>query len=368
MREWTEQEEQEMIELAKQGDPRANYELSLWALRRGEEEPGETRWNRLAAKCLVKAAQAGYPPAQDRMAELLHQSQGAKAAQPAPEPGPGPEPAQPVHREPVRLSDARAAAARRGQSPAPESTARRPARIVPGPLDEEEEPEDYGDEDDYPRRRRVKQRRPPEDDRYDRDDGGQDAAPAGGPGAGWGERQWRRVEIICVAVCAVLLVAIAVMIITSRSGSAGQTGAAIPAAGAANLTGDADSAGTTGDDAGGAGDDASAQEEYPSAETIADIQAADLEMFPAESEYVNVPTTATVKVDSQSLRLRKGPSTTYTPPICSMEDGTVVSIFANKENWSLVLYEGGEEGPVYGWCSSEYLIVTAGAADDSSVG
>ena len=241
--------------------------------------------------------------------------------------------------------------------------------IVIGKIESELDDEDeYGDEDDYPRRRRVKQRSPPEDDRYERDDGGQDAAPAGGPGAGWGERQWRRVEIICVAVCAVLLVAIAVMIITSRSGSAGQTGTAIPAAGAANLTGDADSAGTTGDDAGGAGDDASAQEEYPSAETIADIQAADLEMFPAESEYVNVPTTATVKVDSQSLRLRKGPSTTYTPPICSMEDGTVVSIFANKENWSLVLYEGGEEGPVYGWCSSEYLIVTAGAADDSSVG
>ena len=85
MREWTEQEEQQMIALAKQGDPQANYELSQWALRRGEEEPEESRWNRLAAKCLVKAAQAGYAPAQARMAELLHASNDGAASAARPE-------------------------------------------------------------------------------------------------------------------------------------------------------------------------------------------------------------------------------------------------------------------------------------------
>ena len=74
MNEWTEQEEQQIIERAKTGDPEANYALSLWALERGEEEPDEPRWNRLAAKCLVKAAQAGYGPAKEQMAALLKQS------------------------------------------------------------------------------------------------------------------------------------------------------------------------------------------------------------------------------------------------------------------------------------------------------
>ena len=85
MDEWTEQEEQQIIEQAKTGDPEANYALSLWALRRGEEEPDEPRWNRLAAKCLVKAAQAGYGPAKEQMASLLSQSgQSVPAPQSAP--------------------------------------------------------------------------------------------------------------------------------------------------------------------------------------------------------------------------------------------------------------------------------------------
>ena len=355
MREWTEQEEQEMIELARQGDPKANYELSLWALRRAEEEPEETRWNRLAAKCLVKAAKAGYGPAQERMAQVLHQAQAKE--QPASVPS---EPEESgVPRQPVRLSDARAA--RRSQSPAPESTARRPEPPQEERLDWD------GDEDDAPRGRRGRKPRvlydqPEEpvrqDDYYDDEpaeddfDGGDDGAPR------WGEKQWRRVEFICIAVCAVLLVLIAVMIITGRRDSGSE-----PANPTVPVAGDANTAGT--------GADASPTPEpglYPDDETLAAIQKADLEVYPAESDYVSVPTTATVKVDSQSLRLRTGPSTTYVPPICNMEDGTTVDVFAIKNNWSLVLYKDGEDGPVYGWCSSEYLIVTSGAADNSSVG
>ena len=105
MRDWTEQEEQELIELAKTGDPRANYELSQWALARGEEEPDEPRWNRLAAKCLVKAAQAGYGPAQERMAEILRQQQ--KDPAPTTAARASRQTSAAAAPEPVRLSDAR---------------------------------------------------------------------------------------------------------------------------------------------------------------------------------------------------------------------------------------------------------------------
>ena len=378
MREWTEQEEQEMIELAKQGDPRANYELSLWALRRSEEEPEESRWNRLAAKCLVKAAQAGYPPAQARMAELLDQSGDKPKGRPTARTEPPAE--KPAPREPVRLSDARAAAeARRGRGPAPESTARRPRRTEPEPVDEPPLEEDE-DEDDYGRGRRAGRRQPARRtayqrqdrrDRYDDEDerGYEDEEEDDGETVGvfsrWGEKQWRRVEIICVVVCAVLLVLIAVMILTSRGGSTGgQVNPTVPVAG------DATGGTTTGDSAGGGTDLAATPEpaQYPDDATLAAIQAAELDVHPEQSDYVTVPTTATVKVDSQTLRLRTGPSTTYVPPICNMADGTVVQVYAIKNNWSLVYYEGGEDGPVYGWCSSEYLIVTSGAADNSSVG
>ena len=341
MREWTEQEEQEMIELAKQGDPRANYELSLWALRRGEEEPDESRWNRLAAKCLVKSAQAGYAPAQERMQALLHQDQGGASKE-------GPEPP-----EPVRISDARAARRdRQGTAPAPESTARRPVR-EPEPAEDEPYYDDDEDDDGYGYRqgrgrRPVRRDRPVrEDDGYGYDDepaydeDGEYDGGSAGERTRWGEKQWRRVEIICVAVCALLLVLIAVMILSGRrSGSDGGQNSAIPPAG------DASAAATAGPE--------ESAEPYPDEATLAAIEAADLEVYPADTDYVTVPTTATVKVDSQ--------------PICNMEDGTTVQVYAIKNNWSLVYYEGGEDGPVYGWCSSEYLIVTAGAADNSSVG
>ena len=346
MREWTEQEEQEMIERAKQGDPKANYELSLWALRRAEEEPEEARWNRLAAKCLVKAAKAGYGPAQVRMAQVLHQSQ----AQEQPAPSRTQEPPSPS-RQPVRLSDARAA--RRSQGPAPESTARRPE-----PPQTSFEPDEDGEEAPRGRAggrgakpRPLYDRRDDEPESYDDELGGEaPSAPR------WGEKQWRRVEFICIAVCAVLLVLIAVMIITSRGGGSEPVNPTVPVAGDANTTTTASTSPSP------------EPESYPDADTLKAIAAAELEVYPEDSDYVSVPTTATVKVDSQTLRLRTGPSTTYVPPICNMEDGTEVDVFAIKNNWSLVLYKDGEDGPVYGWCSSEYLIVTSGAADNSSVG
>lgn len=352
MREWTEQEEQQMIALAKQGDPQANYELSLWALRRGEEEPDESRWNRLAAKCLVKAAQAGYAPAQARMAELLQASKANAEPEPEPEPEPAfapePEPearpirqSRPAPREPVRLSDARQTA-RRGQTrPAAQSTARRPSRYSAEPEDDyapEDMDDGYDDYDDYDDA--------PRGGRRPRGRGNTGRGAAGGVFADWNERQWRRLEIICVAICAVLLVVIAIMVITGRGGSGDGGSSTIPTAGDASAT----------------ATQPPVQADYPPDDVIQAIQAAELEIPPLDDEYVTVPTTATVRVNSTSLRLRTGPNTEYSI-VTSMPNDTVVDIYAKKNDWCLVKFDDPEEGTVYGWCSSEYLFITAGAAD-----
>lgn len=67
----TDMEEKKMIEQAKAGDPKAQFEMSQWARQMSILEPDEERWNRLAAKCLVDAAQAGYGPAKDMVQRLV---------------------------------------------------------------------------------------------------------------------------------------------------------------------------------------------------------------------------------------------------------------------------------------------------------
>ena len=314
MREWTEQEEQEMIERAKAGDPEANYELSLWALRRGEEEPEESRWNRLAAKCLVKAAEAGYAPAQERMESLLKQD-GAKPARKktADRPRKGEPPA------PVKLSEARKNTAR-------QSTARRPA-APEEPEDDFVPWEDGEDDEDRPSPRR-----------------------SGGSGIGaffsrWSEAQWRTMEIICVGICAILLAAILILVFTGRKSGSAPTGSAMPPANEAQTV------------------EATPTPEpvqYPDDATRAEIMAADLQVYPMEENYETVPTTGTVSVNSISLRLRMGPNTSY-DVVDEMTNGTVVDVFARKDGFALVRYDG-DEGAVYGWCSTDYLVLSAGSA------
>ncbi len=89
----TDYEEQKMIEQAQAGDPKAKFEMSQWALERSEAEPGEERWKRLAAKCLVEAAQAGYEPAQQMVQQLM--AGGVAAPTEAPVAEPAPQPAMP---------------------------------------------------------------------------------------------------------------------------------------------------------------------------------------------------------------------------------------------------------------------------------
>lgn len=373
MDEWTEQEEQQIIERAKTGDPEANYALSLWALSRGEEEPEEPRWNRLAAKCLVKAAQAGYGPAKEQMASLLKQSGQAPAKQSAPK-----------------------QTAKRSEKPAPSRPAPEP---VSDDEDEAEEEEDVGGRHSMPARRSAPASRPsaaarfttplrqmarrliPQDEGKDGfdvdearwDDGYDDETPpparrgrrdrshgadqdvGADSGGRWSDDKWRRLEFICVLVCAVLLIVIAVMLFSHKRGGnegSGNTTSAIPPAG------EVASADTNDNNTGNNGGVTAST--YPDEATRAAIMAADLDIQPSPEDYVTEPTSGTVSVGSEYLRLRKGPNVTY-DHIAQMPNGTTVSVFAKKNDWDLILYQG-DDGPVYGWCSSEYVILTAGAA------
>ena len=341
MIEWTEQQEQEMIAQAKAGDPEANYQLSLWALERGEEEPDEIRWNRLAAKCLVKAAQAGHGPAQERLQALLEQN--APPAAPEKKASPA---------EPVPISGARrarhTAAEEEAQKPARRSRraaageeekkpARRMPRIVPKEEvydEDEEEPEDYEDEeeeDERPARRKK--------------------AKAGGrkslPFSDWGEAQWRRMERICIGICALLIVAIAVMFFTGRRHGSGGNQSADPTVPQAGQVTEATPE--------------PEMEPYPDDTVKAAIQASDIEVQPADLDYVKAATTATITVGTgnKTLRLRSGPNTNYRQ-LAEMPNGTAVDVFAKKDDWALVLYQA-DDGPLYGWCSSSYLITTSGS-------
>lgn len=382
MREWTEREEQEMIDRAKAGDPQANYELSLWALQRAEEEPGEVRWNKLAAKCLVKSAQAGYAPAQKRMEQLLLQQKakaeaaakgeaGESAAfeeeeeRPAPRPARRSEtarapegsrtaprrdaPASRTAREPApasRTAREPASTARTGRqapSAASRAAARRPVREQRTAYDVEEDEQEEEEEELRPRRAsRSASRAPAPRERAarssrvrdeDEEDGGRRSG--GSFFANWGEAQWKRMEIICIAVCVVLAIVLAVMLLTgNKKDSAGGDGF-VPAANVAGETG------------------STLPASYPDEATKAAIQAADLSQYPDESDYVTVPTTAVVGA-AENLRLRKGPNSTF-DELAQMPSNTRLEIFAKRSGWDLVRYNN----TTWGWCSAEYLIEDA---------
>ncbi len=343
MREWTEEEEQRIIEQAKAGDPEANYELSQWALLRSEEEPDEPRWNRLAAKCLVKAAQAGYEPARQQMDALLHPGKAPEAAADAP--APKPKRAEPA--EPVSLNDARRAARR---APVQQTTAR---RVQPSEPEDEYDDDsfdvddpDWDDDEEDPAPRRSRGGRSRDRQPAQKDRGGRKKQGERTPAQKWGDAQWRKMEIICVAICAVLLAFIAVMIIMNRGGVTGGSGGGSSAIPPASQAAPAETPGTT------------QAPPYPDDATKAAIKAADLTIHPENEDYVTSSTTATVSVGNTALRMRKGPNTTY-DQVGELPDETVVSVYAQKNDWYLVYYDGGET-PVYGWCNGQYLILGPG--------
>lgn len=96
----TDFDEQKMIEQARAGDPKAKFEMSQWALEKSAADPGEERWKKVAAKCLVEAAQAGYEPAQQMVQQLMTGGLTPTAAEEQPaEPETAPAPAEEWTRE-----------------------------------------------------------------------------------------------------------------------------------------------------------------------------------------------------------------------------------------------------------------------------
>lgn len=315
MRELTEREEQEMIDRAKAGDPEANYNMSLWALDRAMAEPEEERWNRLAAKCLVRAAEAGYGPAQARMEELLHKND------PPAEPE---DDYTPRHSEPAAAAPHEAAPAASGTPrPARQSAS---GRSIPDILkgiggrirglftpSEKASSHSGGSQTGHSRAKKIPF--------FDFSQ--------------WDDARWKRMQLICVIICVVLALLITILLITGRKKTSDlEEEAALPTPEAVTTV-----------------------EPSPTPEPAvyvddavrAEIEAANLEVFPADEDYVTASTSATVSTNS-GLNLRRGPASSY-GQIVLMANNAKLEVYAHKNGWALVKYNGD----TWGWCSSEFI-------------
>lgn len=331
MTELTEREEQEMIERAKAGDPKANYDMSFWALDRAQEDPEDERWNRLAAKCLVRSAEAGYAPARERMQALLRQTEEDTSPKdglareetfdPWDEPAP---PARPREEE----TPARSARAAQSAQRPPFLTVVGAAAGVAGhkigslfagigrkktPAEDADAPAREQESAGHAAAQKVPFFRFSE----------------------WDESRWKRMQLICIVVCVVLAILIAVMLITGRKGAAGKEAESqLPSPEAVETV------------------VPTATPEpvlYPDEATRGEIAAADLEVYPAEEDYVGEETTATVDTTS-GLNLRRGPGASY-GQIVLMSSNAELEVYAYKSGWALVKYNGS----TWGWCSTQYL-------------
>lgn len=310
MREYTEREEQEMIRKAQAGDPEANYQMSFWALEQAAAEPEEERWNRLAAKCLVKAAEAGYPPARERMNRLLREMEDrekAAAAPVMPEPAPKEETrkAVPVQAEPETASSGeKMSALASGAADAGKTVAAKGRALL--------------------------------DKAMGLFSGnGQDAAGGHAADEDADTAKWKKMQLMCTIACVVLLFLIVLMILTGREDRASRKEQEqMPAAAMAELQETAPSP---------------TPEPYPTEEIRAAIEGALLDIFPAEEDYVHQPTTAVID-SGMGLRLRMGPATSY-DQVVMMDEDAEVPVYAIRDDWAFVVYNDES----YGWCSTEYL-------------
>lgn len=303
MKDLTELEEQQMIEKAKSGDPEANYKMSFWALEQAAAEPGEDRWNRLAAKCLVKAAEAGYAPARERMAKLLRELDEREQAAAAPvpkadmdpvgEPEEDLSPAQEYEAE-TGVSGSRVADLGRSAVQKGKNLAAKAAGLFSGLV-----------------------------------------AGKGGHGAGgWSGNKWKRMQLICIVACIVLAFLILLMIVSGRGNRKNAEEIQMPEAATAEPV---------------AVTPSPTPAPYPDEATIAAIESAALSIYPEEGDYVTSEMNATIDANS-GLNLRTGPATSY-DQIVFMDVGATLSVYAMNDGWALVCYEED----TYGWCSMEYL-------------
>jgi len=299
-----------MIRKAQAGDPEANYQMSFWALEQAAAEPEEERWNRLAAKCLVKAAEAGYPPARERMNRLLREMEDREkvaAAPVMPEPAPKEETrkAVPVQAEPETASSGgKMSALASGAADVGKTAAAKGKALL------------------------------------DKAKGlfsgnGQDAAGGHAADEDADTAKWKKMQLMCTIACVVLLFLIVLMILTGREDRASRKEQEqMPAAAMAELQETAPSP---------------TPEPYPTEEIRAAIEGALLDIFPAEEDYVHQPTTAVID-SGMGLRLRMGPATSY-DQVVMMDEDAEVPVYAIRDDWAFVVYNDES----YGWCSTEYL-------------
>lgn len=347
MMDLTEQQEQEMIDRAREGDPEANYSMSLWALEQAAAEPDEDRWNRLAARCLVKAAEAGYAPAQEKMQEILLQSV-ANGEIDTPPAGAhektAAEPAEPTSAAPVRGARA---AAKAGTA----SARRTRAAAQTEPVYDDELPDEpawkTGARNIWAAIRtgavnlgsKIKILWFKIFHSSD-EEGGWFAATARKikflDTDDWSETKWKNVKLGCVIVCIILALLIAIIISSSRHKKIepAEETTDIPVADAAETVAPTPTA--------------TPYVLYPSEAVRAEIEAASLDVYPEDDDYVTESTTRTVSA-SGGLRMRSGPSQDYNT-ITMIDYNTNVKVYAYVDGWALVQY-----GTNYGWCSGEYL-------------
>lgn len=317
MAELTELEVREMIRKAREGDAEANYRMSEWALDQAMAEPEEERWNRLAAKCLVKAAEAGYSPAQKRMEELIRQLEAEE------DPAPAEEAYEKGEPQPRQYSERQPAEKRSGSfslQTVTDGAAALWAKIAGffSGLMNKSDGEDEG--------RGASHR-------------------SGGKNGGiaaffnfseWDEAKWKKAQRIVIIVCAVLVALLIIILFAGRGDKDKEAGeeAQIPVAETAEPIQPTPTPYV---------------ELYPSEAIRTAIESSNLDVTPDEGDYVTEAATATVSTSGSDLNMRRGTASTY-GQIATIPNGTSVSVYAYKSNWALVSYGGN-----YGWCSSEYL-------------
>ena len=316
----TEQQEQEMIRLAKAGDPEANYQMSLWALDQAIAEPEEERWNRLAAKCLVKAAEAGYEPAKEKMSELLLTTADAEEAVAAEAPPADDAPS--AEYEPRTETAAPAA-------PAAETAA--PARISLG---------DIGDKlKGFFAAAAAKVKGLFAKSGESASDG---AASEGGKKAGflnfaqWDDAKWKKMQLICIIICVVLVLLIVILLLTGKNRNKSAEDDVVPTPVAEQV--DTPAPSPTPEPA-----------PYPSDAIKQEIASASLDTFPEDADYVTEAQTVTVSTSGSGLNLRRAPGQSA-GIVGSMPNGTTTDVYAFKNGWALVKYDN-----TWGWCSKDYL-------------
>ena len=315
----TEQQEQEMIRLAKAGDPEANYQMSLWALDQAIAEPEEERWNRLAAKCLVKAAEAGYEPAKEKMNELLLTTAEAEPA-PAEDISPADIPA--AEREP--RTDAAAPAA-----PAAEPAASK--RIDLGGI---------GDKlKGFFAAATAKVKGLFAKSGGTASDG---TASESGKKPGflnfsqWDDAKWKKMQLICIVICVVLVLLIVILLLTGKNRNKSAEDDVVPTPVAEQVDTPAPSP-------------TPEPEPYPSDAIKQEIASASLDTFPEDADYVTEAQTVTVSTSGSGLNLRRAPGQSA-GIVGSMPNGTTTDVYAFKNGWALVKYDN-----TWGWCSKDYL-------------